>query len=127
MRIVSGIDMPLADEHLIGTDPQLAPSVAGFWRRRINPFAGRSLSDRALTAEQEVRAGMQRLRGQSVSAGVIAGLDVVVEPGAFGAAPANAVVQVLPGSGLTRSGEDVIVATPRRIALAGLPVYARID
>lgn len=127
MRIVSGIDVPLADEHVIGTDPPLAPSVAGFWRRRINPFTGRSLSDRALTAEQEVRAGMQRLRGQSVSAGVIAGLDVLAEPAAFGAAPADAVIQVLPGSGLSRAGEDVIVATARRIALAGLPVYARVD
>lgn len=127
MRIVSGIDVPLADEHVIGTDPKLAPSVPGHWRRRINPFTGRSLSDRALTAEQEVRAGMQRLRGQSVSAGVIGGLDVLAEPSALGAAPADAVLQVLPGSGLSRSGEDVIVATPRRIALAGLPVYARID
>src|SRR6266550_2617740 len=127
MRIVSGIDLPLADEHVIATDPPLTPSVPGFWRRRVNAFTGRSLSDRALAAEQDVRAGMQRLRGQSVSAGVITGLDVLAEPTAFGAAPADAVVQVLPGSGLTRAGEDVIVATPRRIALAGLPVYARVD
>ena len=127
MRIVSGIDVPLADEHVIATDPPLTPSVPGFWRRRINAFTGRSLSDRALAAEQDVRAGMQRLRGQSVSAGVITGLDVLAEPTAFGAAPADAVVQVLPGSGLTRAGEDVIVATPRRISLAGLPVYARVD
>jgi hypothetical protein len=127
MRIVSGIDIPLADEHVIGTDPALTASVSGFWRRRINPFTGRSLSDRALAAEQDTRAGMQRLRGQSVSAGVIGGLDVLAEAAAFGAAPAAAVIQVLPGSGLTRAGEDVIVATPRRIALAGLPVYARVD
>src|SRR5262245_37624685 len=127
MRIVSGIDVPLADEHVIGTDPPLTPSVSGFWRRRINPFTGRSLSDRALAAEQDARAGMQRLRGQSVSAGVITGLDVLAEPAAFGAAAADAVIQLLPGSGLTRAGEDVIVPTPRRIALAGLPVYARVD
>jgi len=126
MRIVSGIDAPLADEHVIGTEPPLTPSVS-FWRRRLNPFTGRSLSDRALAAEQDTRAGVQRLRGQSVSAGVIAGLDVVAEAAAFGAAPADAMIQVLPGSGLTRAGEDVIVGTPRRMALAGLPVYARVD
>jgi hypothetical protein len=127
MRIVSGIDVPLADEHVIGTDPPLTPTVAGFWRRRLNPFTGRALSDRALTAEQETRAGIQRLRGQSVSAGVIAGLDVLAEPGAFGAAPADAVIQILPGSGLSRAGEDVIIGSPRRIALAELPVFARVD
>ena len=127
MRIVSGIDGPLADEHVIGTDPPLAPSVSGFWRRRIQPFIGRALSDRALTAEQETRAGVQRLRGQSVSAGVIAGMDVLAEPGAFGALPDDAMVQLLAGSGLSRAGEDVIIAGPRRIALGELPVYARID
>src|SRR5947207_4117103 len=127
MRIVSGIDLPLADEHVIGTDPPLAPSAPEFWRRHINPFTGRSLSDRALSAEQEARAGVQRLRGQSVSSGVIAGLDVLAEPASFGAAPADAVVQVLPGSGLTRAGEDLTVLTPRRIALARLPVFARVD
>lgn len=127
MRIVSGIDLPLADEHVIGTDPPLAPSVSGFWRRRIHPFIGRALSDRALTAEQETRAGVQRLRGQSVSAGVIAGMDVLAEPGAFGAPAADAVIQLLAGSGLSSAGEDVIIASPRRIALADLPVFARVD
>jgi hypothetical protein len=127
MRIVSGIDAPLADEHVIGTDPLLSPTVTGFWRRRIHPFIGRALSDRALTAEQETRAGIQRLRGQSVSAGVIAGLDVLAEAGAIGALPADAVIQLLPGSGLSRAGEDVIVGSPRRIALAELPVFARVD
>lgn len=127
MRTVSGIDTPLADEHVLGTDPPLRPALPGIWRRRINPFTGRALSDRALSAEQAQRSGMQRLRGQSVSAGVIAGLDLLAEPGAVGALPRAAFVQILPGSGLTRSGEDVIVASPRRIALADLAVRARVD
>jgi hypothetical protein len=127
MRIVSGIDAPLADEHVLGTDPPLRPSLPDVWRRRINPFTGRSLSDRALSAEQAQRSGMQRLRGQSVSAGVIAGLDVLAEPGAVGGLPDAAFVQLLPGSGLTRAGEDVIVASPRRVALADLQVRARVD
>jgi hypothetical protein len=127
MRILSAIDAPLADEHVIGTDPPLRPELAGVWRRRSNPFTGRALSDRALTAEQEARAGVQRLRGQSVSAGIIAGLDLLAEPAGFGQAPDAAWVQVVPGSGLTRAGEDVVVAAPRRLRLAGLPVRARVD
>lgn len=127
MRIVSGIDAPLADEHVLGTDPPLQPALPGVWRRRINPFTGRSLSDRALSAEQAQRSGMQRLRGQSVSAGIIAGLDLLAEPEAVGAPPRAAFLQLLPGSGLTRAGEDVIVASPRRVALADLTVRARVD
>lgn len=127
MRILSAIDAPLADEHVIGTDPQLRPELPGVWRRRINPFTGRALSDRALTAEQKARAGIQRLRGQSVTAGVIAGLDMVAEPDGFGQRPDRVQLQLLPGSGLTAAGEDIVVAAPRRLRLADLPVRARVD
>ena len=127
MRTVSIIDRPLADEHVIGVDPPLSQQLPGVWRRRINPFTGRSLSDRALTAEQDVRAGVQRLRGQSVSPGIVTGLDVMLEPGALGGTPARARVQILPGLGLARSGEDVVLSSPRSIALADLPVRARVD
>ena len=75
MRITTPIDRPLQDEHVLAVDPDLRPDVSGVWRRRINPFTGRAVSDRALTAEQEARNGIQRLRGQSVTAGVITGLD----------------------------------------------------
>jgi len=127
MRIVSAIDRPLADEHVIGVDPPLKPALDGVWRRRINPFAGRSLSDRALTAEQDTRAGIQRLRGQSVTAGIVSGLDLLLEHGAQGAAPDSARFQLLPGFGLGQSGEDIVVSSPRRIALGKIPVYARVD
>jgi hypothetical protein len=127
MRITSAIDRPLQDEHVIGVDPPLRPELPDVWRRRINAFTGRSLSDRALTAEQETRAGIQRLRGQSVTAGVITGLDLLLEPGARSANAGQAVLQILPGSGLTRAGEDIVIASARRIALGDLPVYARVD
>src|SRR5215470_13259726 len=113
MRIISTIDRPLQDEHVIAVDPPLRPELPGVWRRRINPFTGRALSDRALTAEQTARAGIQRLRGQSVTAGILSGLDLLLETGAPGSAPDKARLQLLPGSGLAQSGEDVVVATPR--------------
>jgi hypothetical protein len=127
MRIVSTINPALRDEHVIGTDPPLQPSLPGVWRRRINPFIGRSLSGVALTAEQDARAGMQRLRGQSVTAGIVTGMDIMLEPGAFTAAPAKAVVQLLPGLALTRAGEDVVVSSARRLTLGDLLIHARSD
>ena len=127
MRTLSVIDRPLADEHVIGVDPPLAQQLPAVWRRRINPFSGRSLSDLALSAEQDVRAGVQRLRGQSVTSGIVSGLDVMLDPGALGGTPAQARLQILPGLGLARSGEDVVLSSPRSIALADLPVRARVD
>lgn len=127
MRIVSAIDGPLKDEHVIDVDPPLRPELPGVWRRRLNPFTGRALSDKALAAEQEVRAGVQRLRGQSVTAGIVNGLDLLLEPGARGAKPDKALFQLLPGSGLTQGGEDVVLGSPRRLAFGDLPVYARVD
>src|SRR5262245_40324179 len=103
------------------------PQLDNVWRRRINPFTGRALSDRALAAEQATSAGIQRLRGQSVTPGIISGLDLLLEPGALDAAPEDAMIQLLPGFGLAASGEDVQVSTPRRLAIGKLPVRARVD
>ena len=127
MRILSTVDRPFADEHVIGTDPPMKPELPGVWRRRINPFTGRALSDRAMTAEQDYRAGMQRLRGQSVTPGILSGLDALFDPDAIGKAPNAASFQLLAGSGLTHDGEDVGIASPRRLTLAHLPVHARAD
>ena len=124
MQILSGIRLPLSDEHVLSTDPVLAPELPNVWLRRMNAFAGRSVSADALTAEQEARAGRIRLRGQSVTAGVVRGLGTTLEAGAAGG---GAMIQVAPGFGLARSGEDISVATPRRLKLADLPVYARAD
>jgi hypothetical protein len=125
MQIVSGIGLPLADEHVLTTDPNLAPELPDVWLRRMNAFPGRSVSADALTAEQEARAGRIRLRGQSVSAGVVRGLGVTIEAGST--AGGQAMLQVAAGFGLARSGEDIAVATPRRLRLADIPVYARAD
>lgn len=125
MRVVQPIGRRgLADEHVIGTDPPLRPELPGVWNRRLNAFTGRALSARALSAEQQARSGIQRLRGQGVTAGVVSGLDVMLEPGSAGAKPEAVVLQILPGFGLARSGEDVTVSTPRRIVLHDLPVHA---
>jgi hypothetical protein len=70
---------------------------------------------------------MQRLRGQAMTAGVVDGLDVMPEPGAISAAAGQAVLHILPGLALARSGEDVIVSSARRITLGDLQLHARSD
>lgn len=126
MRVTLPIDAALRDEHVLAADPPLAP-VADTWRRRINAFQGRALGHRALSAEQAANAGLQRLRGRSVTAGVIEGLDPVPETSALGAAPAEAWLRLPAGSGLARSGEDLRIPADRRVALGSLPIWARAD
>ncbi|MDF2235414.1 hypothetical protein P2H44_22900 [Albimonas sp. CAU 1670] len=126
MRVTRTLDEPLRDEHVLAADPPLAP-VADTWRRRINAFPGRALGHRALSAEQAVNAGVQRLRGRSVAAGVIEGLEAAPEVSALGAAPPEAWLRLAAGSGLARSGEDLRLPADRRIALGSLPIWARAD
>ena len=127
MRIISNIDQPLQDEHVLATDPPMRPELPGVWLRRINAFTGRSLTAQALTAEQDARGGRLMLRGQAVSAGLVNGLDVRAAPGALAAAPGEAVLQVAAGLGIALSGEDVMVLTPRQLRLGDVPVFARVD
>jgi hypothetical protein len=116
-----------ADEHVIGVDPPMRPELPGFWRRRLNAFTGRAVSDKALTAEQDVRSGMQRLQGLALSPGSVEGLEVLLDPGAPGKAPGEAFFQVAPGLGIARSGEDVSIGAPRRMAFGAVPVILRSD
>ena len=84
MEITKPIRRSFADEHVIGVDPPMRPSQPDVWRRRINAFSGRAVSDRALTAEQALRSGMQRLYGLSLTPGVVAGMEVLPAAGAIG-------------------------------------------
>src|SRR6185503_10331926 len=127
MDVTTKIRRPLADEHVIGTDPPLRPELPDVWRRRINPFAGRAISDRALTAEQDVRSGMQRVVGLALAPGSVEGLEVLPELGAIGSQPDSAYFQLAPGLGIARSGEDVGVGSMRTLSFGLLPVILRTD
>ena len=127
MQIVTGIALPLQDEHVVATDPTLAPQLPGVWHKRIRAFTGRALTADALTAEQDARAGRLVLRGQSVSSGVVRGIDVQVEAGTAGLTGARAVLHVGSGFAIAQSGEDVSVQTPRRLTIADLPALVRAD
>ncbi len=127
MEITKGINRPLSDEHVIASDPPLRPELPDEWRRRINPFGGRSISDKALTAEQDVRAGMARMASLGSAPGVIDGLHVSPAPGALGETPDKAQLDIAAGMALAHSGEDISVGAPRRIKLADIPVVMRAD
>ncbi|MGA9582584.1 MAG: hypothetical protein WBR13_11525 [Allosphingosinicella sp.] len=127
MDVTRKIRRPLADEHVIGIDPPMRPELPGAWRRRLNPFAGRALSDKALTAEQESRSGLQRLQGLALAPGTVEGLEIFVDGASVGHGPDQAFFQLAPGHGIARSGEDVGVGGGRRIAFGDLPVILRAD
>jgi hypothetical protein len=122
---VTPIGKPLPGEAVVAIAPPLAAEVdTGWWRRRLNFFTGRALSDVALRAEQAYRAGRLALLGQSVSAGVVTGLDVDIRVELDEDGSRFYELYVGPGQGLAASGEDVFIARPIRINLRAVPVHA---
>lgn len=127
MDVTQPIRRSFADEHVIGIDPPLRPELPNIWRRRIHAFTGRALSDKAMSAEQALRSGMQRLYGLALTPGTVEGLEVSAEPDAYGAGPADARIRITPGLGVARSGEDVSAGRAIRLPLGDLPVILRVD
>ena len=103
MEITRYIGRGSADEHVIGIDPPMRPLLPDVWRRRMHAFSGRAVSDKALTAEQSLRSGMQRLYGLSLAPGLVEGLELTAESDAIGAAPEEARIRLEPGFGLAQS------------------------
>ncbi|MBS1874282.1 MAG: hypothetical protein JSU00_13785 [Acidobacteria bacterium] len=105
---VKPILQPNAGERVAGSSPLLASRVED-WNRRLNLFSGRTLSDLALTAEQEGRAGRLALRGQAFSPGIVSGLEVAKS------GPLS--ITLSAGLGFTASGEEIYLPTPAAINL----------
>jgi hypothetical protein len=119
---VSPILKPLPGEGVVGADPPLGPFVPADWRRRLNCYVGRTLSDTALTAEQAERARRLATLGQKVSAGVVRGLAPALEPGTGD--PAGFLLHIAAGLGLAATGEDVVLTQAARVNVRDVPVYA---
>jgi hypothetical protein len=116
----------LPGERLVGVHPTIAPVVTekvADWRRRVNFYTGRALSDRALTLEQNERTGHLAAAGRLLSPGVVRGLEVEIEevpvPGSV-PPQTRQVLHVNPGVAMTASGEDVLVPHRLEVTLAGL-------
>jgi hypothetical protein len=114
MEIVAPINPMLTDEHVLAVNPKPLPDGVETWRKRINAFQGRALSAQALTGLQVARMAHQSLLHRSVSAGIVDGLVVLWEkPDIF---------TLLPGMGLTATGEDVSLGIMRQFRLQDLAV-----
>jgi hypothetical protein len=120
---------PLDGEGVIAVDPPLKPNFEADWRRRLNLYNGRSLSDTALTLEQDGRAGRLATRGQMVSAGVVSGLEIDVERVAHTPTPDDPRTEIFfykinAGFGLAATGEDVILPRKLQVDSDATRVYA---
>ncbi len=123
---VTPIAAPLPGEHLATTAPVMAPETPIDWRQRLNFWAGRALTAEALDLEQEHRAAQLARLGRIGTAGVVTGLEVALEAPATAPenlATAGHFVHLLPGYGITVSGEDVTIPRALRIPLDQIPVH----
>ncbi|MEM6898244.1 MAG: hypothetical protein AAF583_00530 [Pseudomonadota bacterium] len=127
MNVVKSIKESGLNEHVIGTDPPMRQNLPETWRRRIHAFAGRSISDTALTAEQAMRSGLLRVYGHSLAHGTVEGLELTAERGAIGQVVDDAFVQISPGFGLAHGGEDVSLGRTVRLSLGAVPVIAPVE
>ena len=123
---ITPITNPLPGEHVIALSPQTAAEAAIAWLARPNVFPGRALTAPTLQKRQRWQAGRVALRGQSLTSGVIRGLEVgheQVRPRLRSVEPYVRLV-IAAGLGLAASGENVVLARPAHVDLLHLPVYA---
>src|SRR5579872_3088057 len=114
---VTLIQNALPGEDLIGIEPELAQQVDPGWLHRLSLFNGRALTAPSLDSEQLYRAGRLAILGQSVTQGVVKGLELSADLTA-----ADPVLQVAPGYGISASGEDVALVRALRTTLSSLQV-----
>lgn len=118
--ITKTITDPALGERALAVYPPIGPGgdTADFdaqgWGRRTRYVAGRSVTDRALQADQRHSEGHIPTAGQRLAPGVVVGLEVSV-----GGTRAEPTLHIAPGVGVCLNGEDVRVAHPVEIP-AGL-------
>jgi hypothetical protein len=124
---VTPISSPLPGEHIVGVSPVMQPETEPDnkeWRSRLNFWTGRALTEQALNLEQRNRAARLAWRGRLVTAGVVNGLDVALERNPLTEKEKlendtlnGQFIHIMPGYGLTSTGEDIYVPRPLRVEL----------
>jgi hypothetical protein len=112
------IQNAMPGEALIAIDPELLQQTDPGWLHRLSLFSGRALTAAALRSEQAYRSGRLAILGQSVTHGVVKGLELTADLGA-----ADPLVQIAPGYGISATGEDVALARTLRTNLSALQVF----
>lgn len=111
------IQDPFSGEKLVEVYPRIAPFVAQLPRLgRLHHFPGRHLTQDHLAFEQSARVQRLELRGQSVSAGIVSGLEVSWHDTSDGVE-----FHVQPGHALHTTGADRIVDRTLAARLADIP------
>jgi hypothetical protein len=105
-------------EHIFQVEPSPQTYVEAGWRSRPHLYTNRGLSAEALAADQHERSGWLALRGQSVSPGVVSGLEVQLRFDGY-----SYYFDLSPGLGLTFSGEDVVIPLPHSVRVGSVPAY----
>ena len=100
------------EEQAMAALPPLAGRGGESWNRRLNLYAARDLTANALAIEQRHRERHLARLGQTLSPGVVAGLEVTVDPGPAGRPDRLAVA---PGRGLLADGQDVVLSAARSL------------
>ncbi|MBX2802824.1 MAG: hypothetical protein KTR31_34400 [Myxococcales bacterium] len=113
----TSIDDPLAGERSVQIVPTPAPLVQHPWVK-TRFVTGRTVSDRALAAEQTHRMGLATLAAQALDPGIVHGLQATATQVSEGAVA----VQVASGYGLVATGEDVVVSSAVTLDGMALPV-----
>lgn len=122
-------------EIALGVQPRVRTVSRDAERRRMNPFTGRALTERAMKGEQAHRSLHIARLNRTLSPGVVEGLGLALADPAPAASvndppPAALdldrprVVLFDTGTGLAASGEEVVVPVQTEIDLLDLPVAA---
>src|SRR6187549_2876297 len=121
---VTRIPTLLSGERPVAVHPAFAPAIDARWQRRLNLYAGRTLTAGALDAEQTHRAARMALMAQGVSPGVVSGLECAVESEVTridGVEQTIHYVRIEPGLGLTAAGEEIALDKGQRIDVMNVP------
>jgi len=108
-------------EALIGIEPALLEEQPNLgWLHRLSLFTGRTLTAVALQSEQSYRAGRLAVLGQCVTQGVVKGLELVMDLNPSSSTYQS--IQVMPGYGISATGEDVALQRTLQATLGQLQV-----
>jgi|GEM_PF-3268443 len=122
---VTPIDDALKGEHVVGIHPNMSPEIDYAHLHRMNLYPGRSLSDLALTTEQDHRSQHMALLGRRLSHGVVSGLEVHLDERSESGDAWQLIISG--GRGIAYGGEDVALLRSSRVWLRDIPVYGPRD
>ncbi len=122
---VSPIINPIKGERVVGINPEITLFPTSDWRRRLNNYVGRTLTHRALIAEQQWRNGRLRSMGKLLAPGVVSGLQIRYSPieTVGEGLQTNAQLYLSPGQAISRLGEVITVTRPATLLLDDVYVF----